>query len=766
MAREGARAPHDVIEATAELAAEASQARLDRRHQVMYSASKGSQSARHDTAGAGATSSTSAARRRQLQVSGGSASTNTAGSAHSSGHQHPKLVQPLGVGAHGATGSPRAAASDRDSVVVTDPAAVPRGASIGLKLPSLQASAEPSSVRGHLVGGSAVDVAEPTAGPNTDRGGRTVNGAGATLQTPWDIAAQATAPKRFDADDDEASTAPSSVRVPPLAAAVTPRLPMLGVPEHQVVSPRPRLAPVDLPSGRFGAGAVIVAEHGGIPNSARLAPILGAGVAEESGPLTLPDCVGAPGPSGSAGGGVAARLAPLRTAITTSATPTSSGGSGASAAAAQAHQALLLPSFGPSGSGHSTALPFGQQSGVDGWNAVSGIGNETPASTNAGTASRGAASSRLKPLMDASVASSSPMGSIVSTGNPATFPARAGGIGLVVPLRSARKDAAAAPKAAASSAQAATTGTKNKSQLHPIPHTIGQSSVLAPPAHGSALLGVAIPALHGTGEGMRGLVSASAADAAGASSGPPSAAAGRDSGSATAPVVLLGVSGGFQGYTGVPASTPAQVIQHHRDVLSSYEVGEILEFKTVYFAGDGKVAKAKANSRKENNHGFDDARGEYQVSEGDHILYRYEVVGRLGAGSFGQVLRCVDHKTGRAVAVKVVRNRKRFHKQARVEVALLERIRDADADGTACVIHLEQSFIFRAHMCIVFPILSINLYELSKLDCLHACLEPCFAGSCGPVCAVACWFVLGLHSQLSSDVPVPCSFRRVASLRS
>jgi dual specificity tyrosine-phosphorylation-regulated kinase 2/3/4 len=30
----------------------------------------------------------------------------------------------------------------------------------------------------------------------------------------------------------------------------------------------------------------------------------------------------------------------------------------------------------------------------------------------------------------------------------------------------------------------------------------------------------------------------------------------------------------------------------------------------------------------------------------DHIGYRYEVLGVLGKGSFGQVLKCLDHKTG------------------------------------------------------------------------------------------------------------------------
>ena len=55
---------------------------------------------------------------------------------------------------------------------------------------------------------------------------------------------------------------------------------------------------------------------------------------------------------------------------------------------------------------------------------------------------------------------------------------------------------------------------------------------------------------------------------------------------------------------------------------------------------------------------------------GDYLYYRfrYEIVDSLSKGSFGQMLKCLDHKTGEHVAVK----KKRF--QALVKVKILESL--------------------------------------------------------------------------------------------
>lgn len=112
-------------------------------------------------------------------------------------------------------------------------------------------------------------------------------------------------------------------------------------------------------------------------------------------------------------------------------------------------------------------------------------------------------------------------------------------------------------------------------------------------------------------------------------------------------------------------------------MLNIYERGEIIDYKDIYFCGTQNAQKVIGDlNSKSPNFGYDDDRGDYTIVIGDHLAYRYEIVDVLGKGSFGQVVRCIDHKTGVLVAVKIIRNKKRFHQQALVEVNILQKLRE------------------------------------------------------------------------------------------
>jgi dual specificity tyrosine-phosphorylation-regulated kinase 2/3/4 len=111
--------------------------------------------------------------------------------------------------------------------------------------------------------------------------------------------------------------------------------------------------------------------------------------------------------------------------------------------------------------------------------------------------------------------------------------------------------------------------------------------------------------------------------------------------------------------------------------LNIFERGEIEDYKEVFFCGTRNAKKIVGDVEQAmTNFGYDDERGDYNIILGDHLAYRYEIIDVLGKGSFGQVVRCIDHKTGGLVAVKIIRNKKRFHQQALVEVNILQKLRE------------------------------------------------------------------------------------------
>ncbi|KAL6708527.1 serine/threonine protein kinase, CMGC, dual-specificity [Coniothyrium glycines] len=159
--------------------------------------------------------------------------------------------------------------------------------------------------------------------------------------------------------------------------------------------------------------------------------------------------------------------------------------------------------------------------------------------------------------------------------------------------------------------------------------------------------------------------------------------------------------------------TPAQALQMVN--LNIFERGEIIDYKEVYFCGTKSAKKHVGDLNATTaNFGYDDDRGDYNIVLGDHLAYRYEVVDLLGKGSFGQVVRCVDHKTGGLEAIKIIRNKKRFHQQALVEVNILQKLREWDPDNKHSMINFTQSFYFRGHLCISTELLGMNLYEFIK----------------------------------------------------
>ena len=163
------------------------------------------------------------------------------------------------------------------------------------------------------------------------------------------------------------------------------------------------------------------------------------------------------------------------------------------------------------------------------------------------------------------------------------------------------------------------------------------------------------------------------------------------------------------------------------------------------------------------NDGYDDADSNYLVTEGEYWHNnRYQVLHSIGKGSFGRVVKAWDHTAQIFVAIKIVKSKPAFMKQAQVELKLLTSLNKGvgsgqqqqnEADGAAAsasahvsaesggaaapassspssssssstdgasecdrfnIVRMLDSFMHRNHQCIVFELLSLNLYELLR----------------------------------------------------
>ncbi|KAG5353500.1 hypothetical protein C0989_006314 [Termitomyces sp. Mn162] len=110
----------------------------------------------------------------------------------------------------------------------------------------------------------------------------------------------------------------------------------------------------------------------------------------------------------------------------------------------------------------------------------------------------------------------------------------------------------------------------------------------------------------------------------------------------------------------------------------------------------------------------------YDNDDYDYILYvndwlgteeghKYLILDILGQGTFGQVVKCQNMKTHEIVAVKVVKNKPAYFNQS-----MMELNKTCDVNDEHHILRLRDSFIHRNHLCLVFELLSSNLYELIK----------------------------------------------------
>jgi len=132
---------------------------------------------------------------------------------------------------------------------------------------------------------------------------------------------------------------------------------------------------------------------------------------------------------------------------------------------------------------------------------------------------------------------------------------------------------------------------------------------------------------------------------------------------------------------------------------------------------EGKYLIGKTGGGGKGGGGGSNTDGDYQLVQHE-VLYsplnnQYEVLEFLGRGTFGQVAKCWKKGTNDIVAIKILKNHPSYARQGQIEVSILSRLSQENADEFNFV-RAYECFTHKNHTCLVFEMLEQNLYDFLK----------------------------------------------------
>ncbi len=165
--------------------------------------------------------------------------------------------------------------------------------------------------------------------------------------------------------------------------------------------------------------------------------------------------------------------------------------------------------------------------------------------------------------------------------------------------------------------------------------------------------------------------------------------------------------------------------RHHKD----------RRYRNVDDDGSYNTAGKSVSSRD-----IDDSIGHFEGGPDTVIDNRYKIVKDVGMGTFGRVVQAFDLKVrehrkqqtererdkkgsgggnksrreDEIVAIKIVRNVKRYHQSALIEADILKDVNSRGGRGESLCAVMKRHFEFDGHCCLVFEKLGRNLYDYMK----------------------------------------------------
>lgn len=162
------------------------------------------------------------------------------------------------------------------------------------------------------------------------------------------------------------------------------------------------------------------------------------------------------------------------------------------------------------------------------------------------------------------------------------------------------------------------------------------------------------------------------------------------------------VSNEFKSLPNAPL-TAREILDRYNNLLTDRERFEIVRVPQIYYIRGGNPS-----NQSRVDHEF------FQFIENDHINYRFQQLVQLGAGAFGVVIKCFDHRNQKLCAVKLVKENPKIKQQLDLEREILRMLNNKDSDSSHHVIHMYDSFTYRSYSVFVFELLGGDLYSYLK----------------------------------------------------
>ena len=110
----------------------------------------------------------------------------------------------------------------------------------------------------------------------------------------------------------------------------------------------------------------------------------------------------------------------------------------------------------------------------------------------------------------------------------------------------------------------------------------------------------------------------------------------------------------------------------------------------------------------------DDEEGHLVYSSGYVVQNRFRIMSTLGEGTFGKVVKVKDLFKNEVVALKIIKNVKKYREAAKLEINVLEKLAKYDPRGKYRCVQLLDWFDFHGHMCLAFEMLGSSVFDFLK----------------------------------------------------